>query len=244
MIKVAICDDDIGELNKMQGLLDRYCTERGWEIAHTVFHSPVELLAVIEGGIRFDVLFLDILMPGQNGIEAAAEVRNYDTNVKIIFLTTSPEFAVQSYAVRAYFYQLKPLRAEAFFRVMDVVLEECRQERERCLILRCQGVITRMEPERLEFCEVIHRTLLFHLSSGKVLESIGSLDEIGRQLAPYGGFLRIHRSYIVNLDYVQNISYRGVTMTSLAKIPIPRGKYNEIKDTFLAYAFRNEQVKL
>lgn len=196
------------------------------------------------GGVKFDVLFLDIIMPGQNGIEVAAEVRNYDTNVKIIFLTISPEFAVQSYTVKAYFYQLKPLREEAFFRVLDAVLEECRQDRERCLILRCQGVITRMEPERLEFCEVIHRTLLFHLSSGKVLESIGSLDELGRQLAPYGCFLRVHRSYIVNLNYVQNISYRGVTMTSLAEIPIPRGKYNEIKDAFLVYAFRNEQVSL
>ncbi len=183
-------------------------------------------------------------MPGQNGIEAAAEVRNYDTNVKIVFLTTSPEFAVQSYAVRAYFYQLKPLREKVFFEMLDTVLEECRQERERCLILRCQGVITRMEPERLEFCEVIHRTLLFHLRSGKVLESIGSLDELGRQLAPYGCFLRVHRSYIVNLDYVQNICHRGITMTSLTEIPIPWGKDNEIKVAFLAHAFQNGQVNL
>lgn len=244
MIKAAICDDDISVLNKMRGFLDRYSRERGWEIAHTVFHSPVELLAEIEKGVRFDVLFLDILMPGQNGIEAAAEVRNYDAEVKIIFLTTSSESAVQSHAVKAHFCQIRPLRAEAFFRVMDAVLEESRQEREHCLILRCQGVITRMEPERLEFCEMIHRTLLFHLSSGKVMESIGSLDELDRQLAPCGCFLRVHRSFIVNLDYVQNISCRGVTMTSLTEIPIPRGKYNEIKDAFLAYAFRNEQVNL
>lgn len=244
MIRVAFCDDDISALNKMQEFLDRYCRERGWEIAHTVFSSSVELLAEIERGVQFDVLFLDILMPGQNGIEAAAEIRNYDTNVKIVFLTASPEFAVQSYAVRAYFYQLKPLHEEAFFRVLDAALEECRQERERSLILRCKGVITRIEPERLEFCEVLHRTLLFHLISGKMLESTGSLDELGRQLAPYGCFLRIHRSYIVNLEYVQNISCRVVTMTSLTEIPIPRGKYNEIKDAFLAYAFRNGQVNL
>lgn len=244
MIKIAFCDDDYNALNEMQRFLNRYCKERGWEIAHAVFHSPVELLAELERGVRFDVLFLDILMPGQNGIETAAEVRNYDTNVKIIFLTTSPEFAVQSYAVRAYFYQLKPLQAEAFFRVLDAALGECRQEQESSFALRCKGVITRIEVGQLEFCEVIHRTLLFHLASGRVLESTGSLDELDKQLAPYGCFLRVHRSYIVNLDYVQNISHRAVTMSCLTEIPIPRGKYNEIKNAFLTCAFQNGQANL
>lgn len=244
MIRAAVCDDDGSVLNETRELLEQYCRERGREIACMVFRSPVELLAGMEQGVRFDILFLDVLMPGHNGIETAKEIRNYDTNVKIIFLTSSPEFAVQSYAVKAFFYQLKPLRAEAFSRVMDAVLEECGRERENSLILRCGGVITRIEPGKLEFCEVIHRTLLFHLSSGRVLESTGSLDELGRQLAPYGCFLRVHRSYIVNLDYVRTISNRAVTMACLTEIPIPRGKYGEIKDAFLAYAFRNGQVSL
>lgn len=244
MIRVAFCDDDINELSKMQAFLERYCRERDREIVHTAFRSPVELLAEIERGVRFDILFLDILMPGQNGIETAEEIRNHDRNVKIVFLTSSSEFAVESYAVEAHFYQLKPLWWEGFSRVMDSALEKCRQERESGLILHCKSGITRLDPERLEFCEVIHRTLLFHLSSGKVLESTGSLDELSRRLAPYGCFMRPHRSYLIHLGYVQSISYRTVTMTSLTEIPIPRGKYNEIKDAFLAYAFRNGQVKL
>lgn len=244
MIRVAFCDDDISALNEMQDFLDRYCRERDREIARMAFRSPVELLAELERGVRFDVLFMDILMPGQNGIDTAREIRNYDTNIKIIFLTSSPEFAIQSYAVKAYFYQLKPLQWESFVQVLDAALEECQRERESSLIVRCGGAITRIELRQLEFCEVIHRTLLFHLSSGKVLESTGSLDELGRQLAPYGCFLRVHRSYIVNLDYVQNISHRTVTMTCMTDIPIPRGKCNEIKDAFLTYAFRNRQVKL
>lgn len=244
MIKVALCDDDVSILDEIQGFLGRYCKEQGREIVHTNFLSPLELLAEIERGSRFDILFLDILMPGQNGIETAAEIRSYDSNIKIIFLTSSAEFAVQSYTVEAYFYQLKPLQWEDFSRVMDSVLEKCEQEQENSLILRCRGMITRIEPGKLEFCEVIHRTLLFHLVSGKVLESIGSLDELSRQLAPYGCFHRIHRSYIVNLDYVQNISYCAVTMTCLTEIPIPRGRYNEVKDAFLARAFGNVQVKL
>ena len=244
MIRAALCDDDILTLNEMQGFLAQYCRERNREIVHTTFSNPLELLSEIERGVRFDILFLDILMPGQNGIETAAEIRRYDNNIKIVFLTSSAEFAVQSYTVDAYYYQLKPLQREDFFRVMDSVLDKCAQEQENSLILRCKGQFTRIELGQLEFCEVIHRTLLFHLNSGKVLESTGSLDELSRKLAPYGCFLRVHRSYIVNLDYVQNISYRAVTMTCLTEIPIPRGKYNEIKDAFLAYAFRNGEVNL
>ena len=244
MIRAAFCDDDVSALSEIQGFLDRYRRERSREIVHTVFHSPVDLLAEIERGAQFDVLFLDILMPGQNGIETAAEIRGYDSNVKIIFLTSSAEFAVQSYEVDAFFYQLKPLRWESFSRVMDSALETCGRERETGILLRCKRGITRLDPESLEFCEVFHRTLLFHLSSGKVLESTGSLDELSRRLEPYGCFLRLHRSYLVHLGYIQSISCRAVTMSSLAEIPIPRGKYNEIKDAFLAYAFRNGTVRL
>ena len=244
MTKVAFCDDELSMLNEIQVLLDGYQVKQNKEIDYTAFHSPLELLAVIERGIRFDVLLLDVLMPGENGIDTAAEVRRYDSNVKIIFLTSSAEYAVQSYAVNAFFYQLKPVHAESFFRVMDAVLDECEKEQTGSLILRCKGGITRVELKTLEYCEVIHRTLFLHLSSGKVLESIGSLDELYSQLKPYGNFLRPHRSYLVNLEYVQNLSARAITMSCLTEIPIPRGKYNDVKNIFLEYSFHDRQVIL
>ena len=99
-----------------------------------------------------------------------------------------------------------------------------------------------IKPAQLEYCEVSHRTLFIHLTSGKVLECIGSLDELSKQLIPYGSFLRPHRSYLANLEYIQELSYRAITMSCLAEIPIPRGKYNEIKNAFLEYAFLNRDV--
>ncbi len=242
MIKIAFCDDDLTVLNEIRVFLDRYRVKRNQEIGYTAFHSPLDLLAEIERGTRFDILFLDVLMPGENGIDAAAEIRNYDSNVKIIFLTSSSEFAVQSYTVGAYFYQLKPIWEESFFRLMDAVLSVCEKEHAGSLILRCKNGIVRIEPRHLEYCEVIHRNLFIHLTSGKTLESIGSLDELSKQLAPYGSFLKPHRSYLVNMEYIQNLSYRAITMSCLTEIPVPRGKYNEIKNAFLEYAFQNRQV--
>lgn len=123
MIKIAFCDDDMEVLHQMNELLDRYRVERNEDITYAAFQSPFELLTEIEKGIRPDILFLDVVMPGQNGMDVAKEIRQYDTNMKIIFLTSSPEFAVESYSVGAYFYQLKPIWEESFFRLMDAV--EC-----------------------------------------------------------------------------------------------------------------------
>lgn len=244
MIRIAFCDDDITVLNALRALLDRYRAERELEIDAAAFCSPLDLMAEIERGVRFDILLLDVLMPGETGIDAAAEIRSYDSDVKIIFLTTSAEFAVQSYAVGAYYYQLKPVREADFFRLMDAVLSTCEKEQAASLILRCKSGITRVEHKRLEYCEVIHRNLFFHLTGGRILETIGSMDELSQQLMRYDCFLRLHRSYLINLEHVQNLGCRSVTMTCGTEIPIPRGKYNEVKNAFLEYAFRSKQVIL
>lgn len=242
MIKIAFCDDDISVLNEISSLLDRYKAEHNQEIYYAAFYNSWELLDEIEKGVRFDILFLDILMPGELGIETAAEIRKHDSNVRIIFLTSSSEYAVQSYTVGAYYYQLKPLVAESFFQLMDSVLSACARDRSDSIILRCKNGITRIEIMNIEYCEVFHRTLYIHLKNGKVLESIGSLDELAKQLESYRSFLRPHRSFLINLEYVRNLSYRSITMSCFVEIPIPRGKFHEIKDLYLEYSFNNDHV--
>ena len=211
MIKIAFCDDDMEVLHQMNELLDRYRVERNEDITYAAFQSPFELLTEIEKGIRQDILFLDVVMPWQNGMDVAKEIRQYDTNMKIIFLTSSPEFAVESYSVGAYFYQLKPIWEESFFRLMD---------------------------------EVLGRKLLFHLENGAVLESAWSLDDLAGQLMQYSNFFRPHRSFLVNMEYIQNISSRSIKMVNDAEIPIPHGKCSEIKNTYMEYAFNGEQAVL
>ena len=244
MIKIAFCDDDMEVLHQMNELLDRYRVERNEDITYAAFQSPFELLTEIEKGIRPDILFLDVVMPGQNGMDVAKEIRQYDTNMKIIFLTSSPEFAVESYSVGAYFYQLKPIWEESFFRLMDAVLAECEKKKKNSLILRSKDGITRIDLQQLEYCEALGRKLLFHLEDGAVLESAGSLDDLAGQLMQYSNFFRPHRSFLVNMEYIQNISSRSIKMVNDAEIPIPHGKCSEIKNTYMEYAFNGEQAVL
>mgnify|MGYP002511782281 FL=1 len=242
MIRIAFCDDDKSVLGELKGLMEQYCTKRNQELAYTVFYSSLELLAEIEKGMRYDILFLDIILPNENGISIAKEIRQYDTVVKIIFLTSSSEFAVDSYTVGAYFYQMKPIREGNFFKLMDSAISECQKEQQHSLIQRCKGGFTRIDLDRLEYCEVLGRTLLFHMENGRVLEGTGSMDKLYGQLSQYDNFLRPHRSFLINMEFIQKISYRTITMENLAEIPIPHGKYSEMKSVYLEYAFNRKQV--
>ena len=244
MIKVAYCDDEVSALNEIRVLLDRYSAEHNQEIGLVAFRSPLELLAEIENGMRPDILFLDVIMPGESGINVAKEIRRYDDIVKIIFLTSSAEYAVESYTVGAYFYQIKPICEEKFFPLMDAVISECDKGQQSSLILRCRSGITRVCLEKLEYCEVVGRTLLFYMENGKVLESSGSLDELCAKLEQHDNFLRPHRSFLVNMEYIRNISYKSITMDNSVEIPIPHGKCSEIKNRYLEYVFNRRQVFL
>ncbi len=248
-MRIAICDDEERELAHLSELITKYQQERGMfvhgkRLESTVFCNSVELLSEIEKGVRFDVLFLDVMMPGENGIHVAKEIRKHDNNMKIIFLTSSAEFAVQSYTVGAYFYQMKPIGEESCCKSMDTVLEDCEREQAVSLIIRSKSGIARIDLNKLEYCEVIGRTLLFHMENGEILESIGSMDKLYGELTQYKNFLRPHRSFLVNMEYIQNISSRTIIMNCQAEIPVPHGKYSEIKNLYLEYAFDRKQIFL
>ncbi len=244
MIRIAYCDDDPLMLQELSQLLEQYRILRSCPMEYRAFDSPFELMASIEGGKYWDILLLDILMPGENGITLAKEIRNHDENVKLIFLTSSAEFAVASYTVEATFYQLKPITAENLFPILDKAIGQYQKEISHNLIIKCKNGLTSFAPDQLEYCEVIGRSLTLHMKNGTVLESIGTMDELTKKLSPIGGFLRVHRSYLINMAYVQSVSYRAVTLLSQTEIPIPRGKYGDIKQTYLSYAFEKEQVYL
>lgn len=242
MIKIAFCDDDASVLGELKSLLGRYCTKHGLEIEYAAFGSSLELLDEIEKGVRYDILFLDVILPNENGIDIAKEIRQYDNVVKIIFLTSSSEFAVQSYTVGAYFYQMKPIWEENFFRLMDSAISACQKERQHSLVLRCKSGITRIDLDRLEYCEVYGRTLTFYMEGGKVLKGTGSMDKLYGQLLQYENFVRPHRSFLINMEYIRKISSKAIMMENLAEIPIPHGKCSEIKNLYLEYAFERKQV--
>lgn len=242
MIKAAFCDDEPDVLAEMADLFEKYSAACGQKAVYNLFQSPLEILEEIEKGLRWDVLFLDIFMPGQNGVDVAKEIRQRDMDVKIIFLTTTAEFAVESYMVDAYFYQMKPICEARFFELMDSVAKACELAQQDSLLLCAKSGVRRIDLEKLVYCEVIRRTLFFHMINGEVFECGGGMDELCKKLMPFGQFLRPHRSFLVNIEHIKSISYKKIEMSGGVNIPVPHGRYSEIKETYLAYALARKLV--
>lgn len=242
MIKIVFCDDDMSTLNEIKELLEQYQVERNQEITYKAFHSPLELLEEIEAGMEPDVLFLDIMMPGEDGISTAREIRRCNGAVKIVFLTSSPEFAVDSYTVGAYSYQMKPICAQKLFWLLDAIVEDCQREQQEGIVVCSRSRVIRIPLEKLEYCEVVGRKLHFCLKDRSVIESRGSLEKLWGELSQHGDFIRPHRSFLVNMKYIQSISGRRITMENQAEIPIPHGKCKSLREQYLAYAFDKRQM--
>ena len=242
MLQIAVCDDNIEELSNMVQLIDLYRISKNLNCEYSVFSNGFELVSDIEKGARFDIYCLDIVMPGLTGIDIAKEIRNFDKVAPILFFTSSPEFALQSYSVKAINYVLKPVSKEKLFFTFDEMLEHIkREDEEDFIIVKSSEGIQKILISNLVFAEVIGRNVRYHLNSGKVIECAESFSSAYDRLMKYGCFIKPHRSYLVNMKYVDTIENNRVTLQTLSKVPVAQGRAREIKLQYLNYQMEGEK---
>lgn len=244
MIRIAICDDSISDLSNMVSIVNDYIvTQKGrFDIEYVAFQNAADLIAAMEGGQRFDVLLLDILMPLVNGMDAAKEIRQYNQDVKIIFSTSSPEFAVESYAVDAFYYAIKPIWKEKLCLLLDKVIAEIKVSEGFSFLVKSKAGLTRIYINRLEYVEVIGRTIFYHIIDGSVIEASGSMVELNDALLNHPNLIKPHRSYIINMDYIDTLSSREIIMKSRSIVPMARANYQAIKSAYINYTFSEHIV--
>ena len=236
MIQIAVCDDNIDELSNMVQLINQYRLSRNLNCEYSIFANGFELAFALEKGKRFDIYCLDIIMPGFTGIDVAKEIRVFDKNALILFLTSSPEYALESYSVKAFNYVLKPMSKEKLFFTFDEMLEHINLDvNDNAVIVKSNEGIQKILISNLVFAEVIGRNVLYHTLSGKVIECAESFSVVCDNLQKYGYFIKTHRSYIVNMQYIDTIESRKVTLQTLASVPIAQGKVRGIKQQYLTY---------
>jgi len=241
MLHIALCDDNIEELSNMVRLIDLYRTSKHLNCEHAVFPNGFELVSALEKGKRFDIYCLDIVMPGITGIDVAKEIRMFDKIAPILFFTSSPEFALESYSVKAINYILKPITKEKLFFSFDEMLEQFSLEKdEDAIIVKSNEGIQRILISTLTFAEVIGRNVLYHLRSGKVIECTEPFSPVCDNLLNYGCFIKPHRSYLVNMQYVDTIDNHQITLQTLSTVPVAQGKAKEIKQQYLTYQMEGE----
>lgn len=219
MLRIAICDDSSAFLVQTKFMIDHWdkCPQN---IAMELFKDGDTLISA-HAKKPFDIILLDIVMPLLNGIETAKELREKDKNVKIVFLTSSAEFAVDSYTVKASNYLLKPLEPEKLFLCMDELISEL-QSTPRCITVKGIDATHRIAISDIEYIEAQGKHIVFSMVGSKTVRSSEPLYTYENILVIDDGFLKCHRSYIVNVHYIDSYSHSEIIMRSGYRIPISR----------------------
>ncbi|RGG33892.1 DNA-binding response regulator [Clostridium sp. AM46-21] len=240
MIHIAICDDSKQERQILAALFKRYQELHATPLQIHIFQNGFSLLDAIDQGKRFDITILDILMPGENGIEIARNIRASGTDTEIIFLTSSPEYAVDSYEVKAQNYLLKPITEEKFFASIDSILAELdEKDTASFIIYTTEKQYSRIRVSSLVYGEVTHRTITLHLADQTMISAVMTFTEFQDILKAYPDFIYPHRSYAVNMNYIQYVTKSDIILTDGQKIPLSRNNYMKISEQFLNFAYTN-----
>ena len=233
MLKLAICDDEVSCRERLTALVNEYGAARRAELAVSAFSAAAQ---VPDSGECFDIYLLDILMPGLSGMDLAVELRERDETADLIFLTSSPEFALESYTVRALDYLLKPVDREKLFSSLDRAIARRRERARDELVLRSDGRLVSVPLGSIEYVEARQEKLIFRLNSGETLETAGALSSLEERLLADPRFLKPHRAYLVNMAFIRELTGRELCLSdAFVPVPIARGHFAEVKEAYLAY---------
>ncbi|BAL00207.1 putative two-component response regulator [Oscillibacter valericigenes Sjm18-20] len=237
MLHIAICDDMPQELERAGSLLKKYaCEHMHDEIKTDFFSAPLELLTHVAEKGGFDVLLLDIYMPGIIGTEAARELRAMGDKCQIIFLTTSRDHAIDAFSLDAAHYLVKPYSEKEFFAALDKVMDKFIKKDEICITIKSTEGISRVDLNKLVYAETDNHVQKLYLSDGKVISVRKSSSELFELLEEEPRFYKCGSTYIINMDYIVELTSRNVAFSTGARIPILSRKYMELRKLYMDYS--------
>jgi DNA-binding LytR/AlgR family response regulator len=241
MTRILICDDNSDDLEELYKISkdfyngsDKNAPVASYSILK--FMDPRKALEYIEDGNKIDIAILDVIMPGMNGMELASGMRTLGFDGYLIFLTSTNDFAAQSYSVKAFSYLLKPPKKEAVGELLTMI-EKTRQANDHngfSLKRRC-GVQFVLYTE-LMYVEIMDHQLLFHLIDGEIISIYGTLKEYSEVLLAQPQMQKPQKSYIINLDYVRSFEKSAIFMRDGLRISVPK-VYEALKEKWLERMF-------
>ncbi len=232
-MRIAIIDDDRRIYEHLQTYLGELL---GAAAELTYFPSGEDFLRVWQPG-AFDLIILDIFMDGINGMDTAREIRKSDIEVRIVFSTTSNEFASESYEVGACYYLHKPFGKDRIKAMLDRI-DLSQIEKMRSVQLPDGSDIMLRSILYADYSS--HCTTL-HCKHGKNISVRASFSEVERLLCPYPYFFIPSKGLIVNFYEVAAQNADTFTMSDGSRIPISRRKAKEVTEAYSSFLF--EQLR-
>lgn len=244
MLHIAICDDQPDQIRSIRRSSEIYFQKKQDLVSYETFDNAFAFVDAIDQGTVFDIVLLDVCMPGILGTDVARELRKYNSGTEIIFLTTSDEFAVDAFTVKATDYLLKPFTQSQFNKAMDRAISFIRQRNSAKIVLRLVGGGICIEQiAQILYFESRGHILRVHLASGTVLETCKSGQEIKDELdkiAP-GQFASPNKGYLVNLAAVHVIKTDYVEIAG-QEIPLGKRKYRMFQEMYFQFMFSSTRI--
>ncbi len=237
MLYIAICDDDKYFRMRERQLIIDYINKLNYKCIIDMFTSGEEILALKDKIKKYNIIFLDINMYQIDGIETAKKIRHFTEETYIVFVTAFIKYSLEGYKVNAIRYLLKD----------DIYLDKLIAE---CLEAILYKINYKIYKKTFDFQEGkkelylddilyidsnLHK-LTFHLINinQKEYTMYDRLDMV-HELLKESGFCRIHKSYLVNLEYVESIERYKTVLTNGIILPVSKSKYLEAKETIICY---------
>lgn len=231
MIRIAVCDDDLIFLEHAVSVCRSILEERGQAgFAIDSFRRGEDLVSAYEEQGFYDMIILDIRMDGINGMDTAAAIRQKDATVPIVFLTSTMDFAIQGYEVKAFRYLMKPVQREQLAEVILLMLAE---RKRKWLFAKEGSGFRRVAMDDIHSLEIFGRKTSINTKNGRLFYN-GKLSELAGLLDPER-FIQCHQSYIVNLRYVYEIRRYEIVLFNNEIIPASRAHWDQVKSAFLRY---------
>ncbi len=235
-MKIAICDDSTMDREMVRELLHEYLLCRSIPYTMTEYENGMNLVYDIEEGGYYDLIFLDIIMDGLHGMEIARKLRRVGCGGKIIFLTSTAEFAVDSYEVEASGYLLKPHNYEKLSHLLDRLIDRSRLGQYHVSI---RSTIVSIPFGEIVYVESRNNVCILHRSDGTEYTVYRKLSEIEAELND-SRFLRCHQSYIVNMSYIARAD-KQFELTTGDVVLIRQRSLKELRKVYSDYAARGRK---
>lgn len=245
MLRIAICDDEKIFRKNIEKTLKKYTYKRGTLCEISIFSSGKEFLDLGIDMVKYKIVFLEINMNDLDGIQIAQRIREISNGVFIVFVTASDSYALDGYKVDAVRYILKNNVnfIESIHECMDAIIAKMNHVIEWEVFDFNEGT-KKVSLDYLLYIESRLHKLEFNImeESLNTYTLYGRLNEIEKELVGTD-FVRIHQSYLVNMKHIKKISRYKVLLSNGLILNIPRARYKNVEETFIAYKIQRCDVK-
>ena len=231
MIRIAICEDEKETQLLIEDYLDNILKNINIEYEIQKYSSGEELL---EGNLKYiDILLLDIQMGQINGMDTARKIREVDNKIEIIFITSLIDYVQEGYEVRAYRYLLKPIESDELKKHVLTCIKYIEINKNNYIVINNKSNTYKIHSNEIKYIEVQKKDMLIH-TINKNFDMRYSLEKIEKDLN-LDKFIRCHKSFLVNLSYVENIKPNIAVLESGEEVPVSRYRYKDVKEKFLKF---------